>query len=250
MDGLGLETLSLVFAVLALGGAIKGVTGIGLPLVAVSGVASVSDVQTAVALIILPIVATNLWQALRAGGPGIMLRRFWPVVVPLTLGLWWSTGMVAASATCTLNLILGVTVVVFSVVYAISPRLRVPRSAEQWSGGLIGALSGVIGGFSTVFGPPISMYLLSLDLKKEEFIQAVGILFFSGSVPLMIFYWMHGVLRPDNVGWSALACLPVFLGLAVGQWVRGWVDQETFRKVLLVMLFVVGLNLLRRAFFA
>jgi len=250
MDGLGLETLSLVFAVLALGGAIKGVTGIGLPLIAVSGVASVSDVQTAVSLIILPIVATNLWQALRAGGPGIMLRRFWSVVVPLTLGLWWSSGMVAASATRTLNLILGATVVVFSVVYAISPRLRVPRSAEQWSGGLIGALSGVIGGFSTVFGPPISMYLLALDLKKEEFIQAVGILFFSGSLPLMIFYWMHGVLRPDNVGWSALACLPVFLGLAVGQWVRGWVDQETFRKVLLVMLFVVGLNLLRRAFFA
>ena len=250
MNGLGPETLSLVFAVLALGGAIKGVTGIGLPLVAVSGVASVSDVQTAVALIILPIVATNLWQALRAGRPGVMLRRFWPVLLPMTLGLWWSTGMVVASAARTLNLILGATVVVFSIVYAISPRLRVPRPAEQWSGGLVGALSGVIGGFSTVFGPPISMYLLALDLKKEEFIQAVGILFFSGSVPLMVFYWMHGVLRPDNVGWSALACLPVFLGLAVGQWVRGRVDQETFRKVLLVMLFVVGLNLLRRAFFA
>ena len=250
MDGLGLETLSLVFAVLALGGAIKGVTGIGLPLVAVSGVASVSDVQTAVAVIIIPIVATNLWQALRAGRPGVMLRRFWPVLVPLILGLWWSTGMVAASAARTLNLILGATVVVFSVVYAVAPRLRVPRPAEQWSGGLVGAVAGVIGGFSTVFGPPISMYLLALDLKKEEFIQAVGLLFFSGSVPLMIFYWLHGVLRPDNVGWSALACLPVFLGLAVGQWVRGRVDQETFRKVLLAMLFVIGLNLLRRAFFA
>ena len=249
MDGLGLETLSLVFAILALGGAVKGITGIGLPLIAVSAIASVTDVQTAVALIIIPLVTANLWQALRAGRPGVMLRRFWPVVVPLILGLWWSTGMVVASGARTLNLVLGATVVVFSVVYAVSPRLRVPGPAERWSGALVGAVAGVIGGFSTVFGPPISMYLLALDLKKEEFIQAIGLLFFTGSVPMMIFYWLHGVLRPDNVGWSALACLPVFLGLAAGQWVRGRVDQETFRKVLLVMLFVVGLNLLRRAFF-
>jgi len=93
------------------------------------------------------------------------------------------------------------------------------------------------------------MYLLALDLKKEEFVQAVGLIFFIGSVPLVVFYWLHGVVRPDNVGWSALACLPAFLGLAVGQWVRRRVDQETFRKVLLAVLFVVGLNLLRRAFF-
>ncbi len=250
MEGLGLETLSLVFVVLALGGAIKGVTGIGLPLVAVSGIASVTDVPTAVALITIPIVAANLWQALHTGRPGVELRRFWPVVLPLTLGLWWSTGMVAASGGRTLNLVLGATVVVFSVVYTVSPRLRVPRRAEQWSGGLVGAVAGVIGGFSTVIGPPISMYLLALDLKKDEFVQAVGLLFFSGSVPLMVFYWLHGVLRPDNVGWSALACLPVLLGLAVGQWVRGRVDQETFRKVLLAVLFLVGLNLLRRAFLA
>ena len=249
MEGLGIETFLLVFVVLALGGVIKGVTGIGLPLIGVSGVASITDVPTAVTLIIIPIVTANLWQALQAGRPGVMLRRFWPVLLPLTLGLWWSTGMVAASAASTLNLVLGATVVVFSVVYYISPRLRVPRRAEQWSGVLIGAVAGVIGGFSTVFGPPISMYLLALDLKKDEFIQAVGLLFFGGSVPMMVFYWLHGVLRPDNVGWSALACLPVFLGLVAGQWVRGWVDQETFRKVLLVVLFLIGLNLFRRALF-
>ena len=94
------------------------------------------------------------------------------------------------------------------------------------------------------------MYLLALDLKKDEFIQAIGVLFFAGSVPMMVFYWLHGVLDPGNVGWSALACLPVFVGMAVGQWVRGRVNQETFRKVLLAVLFLVGLNLLRRAFFA
>ena len=248
MEGLGLTTLSLVFAVLLLAGAVKGVTGIGLPLVAVSGVASVVEVPAAVALITIPIVASNLWQGLRDGMPWGAIRRFWPVMAPLALGLWWSTGMVAASAARTLYLVLGVTVVVFSTVYVLSPHVRIPRRAEGWSGGLVGAVAGVTGGFSTVFGPPISMYLLALGLEKEEFIQAVGLLYFAGSVPLALFYWVHGVLGPDNVGWSGLACLPVFLGLAAGQWLRGRVGQATFHKVVLGVLFLVGLNLLRRAF--
>ena len=70
VDGLGLETLSLVFAILALGGAIKGITEIGLPLIAVSAIASFTDVQTAVALIRIHLVAANLWH-----GPARLPKR-------------------------------------------------------------------------------------------------------------------------------------------------------------------------------
>ncbi len=38
-------------------------------------------------------------------------------------------------------------------------------------------------------------------------------------------------------------------GKWVGQKIRGRIDQETFRKALLVTLFIIGLNLIRRAVF-
>jgi len=38
------------------------------------------------------------------------------------------------------------------------------------------------------------MYLLALDLKKEEFVQAVGLIFFIGSVPLVVFFAMQKYL--------------------------------------------------------
>ena len=44
-------------------------------------------------------------------------------------------------------------------------------------------------------------------------------------------------------------CLPAMAGLGLGQWVRQRIDQALFRKALLFMLFVIGLNLLRRAVF-
>ncbi|MFQ5617417.1 MAG: hypothetical protein ACE5FR_00455 [Rhodospirillales bacterium] len=46
-----------------------------------------------------------------------------------------------------------------------------------------------------------------------------------------------------------LACVPGLAGMWVGQKIRGRIDQETFRKALLVTLFVIGLNLIRRAVF-
>ena len=43
--------------------------------------------------------------------------------------------------------------------------------------------------------------------------------------------------------------LGALAGLGLGQWVRQRIDQALFRKALLFMLFVIGLNLLRRAAF-
>ena len=48
---------------------------------------------------------------------------------------------------------------------------------------------------------------------------------------------------------SLAACLPSFVGQWVGTWVRARIEQESFRKVLLIVFFLIGLNLIRRALF-
>ena len=45
------------------------------------------------------------------------------------------------------------------------------------------------------------------------------------------------------------ALVTCFLGLWIGTWVRGKIEPERFRKVLLVVFFLIGLNLIRRAIF-
>ncbi len=39
------------------------------------------------------------------------------------------------------------------------------------------------------------------------------------------------------------------IGIRIGEKIRQHIDQETFRKVMLVVLSVIGLNLIRRAVF-
>ena len=95
VDDLGLETLAFLFGALILGGTVKGIVGIAYPMVAVSLMSSVIEVPTAVVLVILPSVASNLWQSGVTRGSWVLLGRFWPVILPLGVGLWWSAGMVA-----------------------------------------------------------------------------------------------------------------------------------------------------------
>ncbi len=59
----------------------------------------------------------------------------------------------------------------------------------------------------------------------------------------------NGILTGEVAPLSLLASVPAFAGMWAGQRIRGRIDQETFRKVLLITLFVIGLNLIRRAVF-
>ena len=45
----------------------------------------------------------------------------------------------------------------------------------------------------------------------------------------------------------ALLLLPSFAGLAIGQWLRGYINEDLFRKTLAGVLFLIGLNLIRKA---
>ena len=47
---------------------------------------------------------------------------------------------------------------------------------------------------------------------------------------------------------SLLALIPSFAGLTVGQWLRGYINEDLFRKTLAAVLLVIGLNLIRKAF--
>ena len=57
----------------------------------------------------------------------------------------------------------------------------------------------------------------------------------------------HGVLDGTDLVWSCLAAVPLFSGMFAGQWLRRRVSETLFRKVLLTLLLLMGLNLIRRA---
>ena len=89
------ELITLLALTFFLAGTIKGIAGLGLPTVSLGILSLVLDLETAMALLLVPSFATNLWQALSGGNIGILLRRLWPFLLPATVTVWMEAALFA-----------------------------------------------------------------------------------------------------------------------------------------------------------
>jgi hypothetical protein len=125
-------------------------------------------------------------------------------------------------------------------------RLHVPPARERWWSAGVGALSGVLGGVSSLAGPLIVSYLVALRLPREEFIGNISVIYFASALPLYVSMAAHERLGGTELLLSALALLPMAAGLALGKRLRGRLGERWFRRVLLAFLAAVALLLALR----
>ena len=242
--------LTIVSMALAAGGIVKGLTGFGLPIAAIAIMLNFLDPKSTLAVLVGPILVTNLWMALRSGDLRQPLRRFWPLICSFVVFLFIGARLLVELDERVLFGLLGACVTVFAASSLFRPHTRPLKPAtERWMAPIVGMMSGLLGGISTIWGPPIVMYFMRLQLDKRSWIRTVALVWLLGSVPLTIAYWQNGILNADTVPLTAYACLPAMVGILVGSIVRRRISQETFHKVLLAVLVVIGLNLIRRALF-
>ena len=195
----------------------------------------------------LALFAANLVLILQTGNPIPILKRFWPLITVLVTTIFISSRLTVILDSEMLLGLLGASVVFFTGTTFFHPGMDLSHRGEKWGGAISGLIGGMTAGFSTVFGPPITMYFIMLKLEKDYFIKAVGVVWFSASIPILISYINLGVVNENNVWPSVLACIPTGIGMWVGGHIRKKINQDLFRKVILVVLFLIGLNLIRRA---
>ncbi|MBS3786405.1 MAG: sulfite exporter TauE/SafE family protein [Gammaproteobacteria bacterium] len=239
--------LWLVAGVMLLGGFVKGIAGAGLPLVAISMLGTFIDPRQGVAIVAIPVVLSNIWQSLRSG---VMLsagRRFGGLIIGFVLMTWVGANLLVIMPTAALLGIVGLVAIVFSGLNLMDPNWVLPSRFERTAGPLVGLGSGLLNGLTTVNGPPILMYLLSLGLQKDKLVGSYGLIAFAGAVPLLISYIVVGLMGPSEILLSTMALIPTFAGLLLGEKLRRFIDPHRFRQMLLIVLIVLGANLLRRA---
>ena len=238
--------LALLAGVMLVAGGVKGVLGIGLPLVAVPLLSQVMPVPTAIAVMTLPILVSNLYQGLDRRLVAPTLRRFWPMILVAMVTCLASAQLLVALDAATTYLTLGLIVMAFALFSLVSDRVTVPPHLERPLGPLVGLMAGALGGLSNFFGPPIIVYLVSLKLTKDAFVCAVGLAFVAAGLPLWATLAARGVLGWPELLASAVFVAPVMLGVLAGQRLRRVVPQALFRRVLLAVLLLMGASLVRR----
>jgi len=234
--------------VFVLAGMVKGVTGMGLPTVAMALLSLMLPPSQAAALLIVPSLLTNVWQ-LASGEPVYPLwQRFWPMLAAIGAGTLAGSALFAVAGAEASDggggngaaVTLGVALAIYGLMGLLAVKFSVPTRAEPWLSPAMGALTGVLSSASGVFVLPAVPYLQALGLKRDELVQAMGLSFTASTAAMAISLSMHNALTPGVAGASLLAQFPAMAGMYLGQHLRQRMNPDLFRRCFFLTLIVLG----------
>lgn len=227
-----------------LGGLVKGALGVGLPLVAVPLLSLGIPAASAIALLVIPVLSSNLLQAIEGGRLRASLRRFGGLIAAQCVATVLTVRMTLDMSHAQLNAMLAGVVLLAVALMAWQPTLQIAPAHEGLVGTGVGLLSGLLGGVSSLTGPVMITYLMALRLEREAFIGSISIIYLSGALPLYAAMLYFGSLDAAKFALSALALLPMAAGLMAGKALRQHLDENRFRRVLLAFLTLLAVLLL------
>jgi uncharacterized membrane protein YfcA len=234
--------LAVITAVFVLAGFVKGIIGMGLPTVSIGLLGLFMTPAEAAAILVLPTLVTNVWQAAVGGAFVKLSRRLWPLFACIFLCAVLFGGIASPWATTAL----GIALMAYAALSLSNVQFTASPSAEVWLAPLIGVANGVVSVATGVFSLPALPYLHALHLKRDDLVQALGMLFTVSTVALAVVLMRGGILHLSAAGISVLALVASLGGMRLGRLVRGRVKAETFRLVFLIGLLLLGAHLALR----
>ena len=248
MDLWHAETLLLIAAIFVLAGFVKGVVGLGLPTVSLGLLTATLGLKEAMALMLIPSFATNVWQGAVGGYFTAAMRRLWTLLVAVCVGTWAGAGLLARSDPVVLSGVLGLLVCTYAVIGLATPKMPSPGKSEGWLSPVIGALNGILTGLTGSYMVPGVLYLQALGLRRDALVQAMGILFTVSTVALAVALAGNQLLSMELGAMSFAALAPALLGMVIGQRVRHGISEKHFRRVFLCALLALGAYIGAEAF--
>lgn len=237
-------TLIYLASCLAVAGFAKGVTGIGLPVIAVPFMALAIDLRLAVALMPVSIIGSNIVNAMAIFKNPSGLRRFWSIAVALPIGTAGGAYLLGTTDTNILKIVVGAVVITFVAFQVARPGWRLSEGAAKVIAPLAGITAGLLGGITTIFAPPLVMFLMAAGFNKEEFVAAVSIFYIIGICVLSAFLVSFNLMDLQILTWSGAAFIPVLGGQLAGSHARKKISESFFRNLVFCILTVAGLTMI------
>ena len=219
-------------------GIVKGFLGIGLPAAAMGLLTLIFPPTEAISLLWLPILFSNMFQYGRAKNKREIAVTYKWFAAAIFISIFLTSLFINDYPTALLTVAIGVAMVVFSLNLLFGLSLPV-GPGRGWQVG-VGVVSGVLGGLSSIWSPPVAMYLMARNTPKDMFIGATGFLFLAGCLPLGAGLVISGLITWSVIVKSLLGLLMTLTGFRIGEILRERVSQDRFRQIVLVAFLIMG----------
>lgn len=219
-------------------GFIQGLSGFGAILVALPLLVLLLDLKTAVPLASLWAMTINLLLLL-ALRRHLRPARILPLVAASVPGILLGVYTLHRVPVRFLEMALGGLLVIFSL-YFLWSRGQTRQLSRGWAYGA-GFGSGFLGGSLAVLGPPVIIYTTLQPWSKDEIKSTLIGFFFLAGIIILTAQGGTGLLTGAVLRWGLLSTPFVVLGVMAGTWCYHRLDTTRYRRLLVLLITVLGL---------
>lgn len=234
----------LALLALFLGGVMKGATGAGAPVIATPALTLLFNIQTAVAVFVVPNLLSNIWQFWRFRRH-VLDHRFLMLFAGsgfagAILGTWF---LVVLNQQ-TLSLLMACAVIAFIALRLSRPDWILPRWLAQKLAFPVGLLGGVLQGATGVSAPASLSFLNAMRLPRSSFIGTISVFFVAMSLAQLPALWVAGLISPYSLALGLGSLAMIALGMPFGNWLAQRWSARTFDRVMLTLLALLAAKIL------
>ncbi|MBT3189251.1 MAG: sulfite exporter TauE/SafE family protein [Anaerolineae bacterium] len=231
----------LIGAIFFLSAFTQGLSGFGVALVAMALLPNIIGIKDAIVLVALVAFVVDFGVLLRYRD-SLQFKKVLPLILASFVGVPLGIFLLRRADEGLALAILGITLAGYAL-YALSGLRLLELKGKAWAYGT-GFFGGLLGGAYNTPGPPIIMYASCKKWEPDVFKGNLQTFFIQNSIIVIIGHWASGNFTPDilSIFWrgSPYLLAGLFAGLAMDR----WINPEVFRKIVLVLLVVMGLRLI------
>lgn len=233
----------VIVVAIALGAFVKGVTGVGLPQIAIPVMATFFGVERAVVIMAIPGIISNA-LLLIANRDAVRLTRDLPALLATgVLGAVVGTVALKTLDGDILSLVLAAMIGVYVVVVTLHPGFVLRPALTQVISPPVGLVAGALQGATGISGPLLSTYLHGFGLAPHVYVFSLSVLFIVFSAVQTATLFSIGLYTSSRLVESMLALIPIAIFLPLGSRVARRLSAEVFKRIVLVLLLATAAKL-------
>jgi uncharacterized membrane protein YfcA len=243
---LSTASLCAVSMGLVLAGIVKGATGLGYSSCALPFLVYSVGLKTAIAVVLVPAMATNIAVALGNGHLMSTLRGFAPLYIAMLPGIALGLWLLGQVDTKLAVMVLGVSIIAYATFSILRPQILLPGGLAEALQVPVGLANGVLTGLTGSQVMPMVPYFLARDLEPKHMVQAINLGVTIASAVLLCGLAFTGIASRTLLLASTLAIVTALIGVEIGQWIQRRLRAQALRTSILIVLAAAGAGLILR----
>jgi uncharacterized membrane protein YfcA len=234
-------TTILVGLIVFLAAFTQSLSGFGLALVSMALLPGVTGIQMATPLVALVAIVIEAVLIIRYR-QSLDVRAIWKVVLAAVIGTPLGVIFLSRVDERIALTVLGLVIAGYAV-YALLG-LKLPKLEGSFWAYAAGLVGGILGGAYNTSGPPVIVYADCRRWPPDMFKSNLQGYFVVSSLAVLASHALGGSLTPPvwRIFWWSLPFIGI--GLLAGMGLDRWLNPFAFRRVVLVLLVLMGIRLL------